>query len=1494
MSLSHLLSFSPPTFSGLKSSNQPVTGSSSLTLHGGGIGHEEATAKLRQGASSTEGSGWTSDSSALCKSSMGTGRSVSIKVTFGLEIGTVSAIMSFLIPALSKITFTNSPKVGLRSRLFLGSTFGTSSNTVVGTVGNSACQISVWRSDSSLRCKITPGLISSRLAFLTASSVALSSLTFCFSFDLQNIVSMQPRHNFPVTGGIWATVVGQNFAIFDFSLELRLAATSADASIWKSDSSLICKVAAGSDYATNLNIDRLALSLTVANQLVTSGAVYVYDMPTTSTVSPNNVPTAIGNGHLLMNKTLYQVGHGYGAWDFTLATRFGNSAAEKTVWDSCSTLYVQSPYGQGSRTEAKTVVITLGLKVSSVSQLLTYDAPAISSIRISNGPAGGSGILTLVGNNFGSVDGTLSASVGIFKCVATSWQSDTSLICQSAGAYGKGLYVDIPSLSPINFVLMPACDSLLCYREGMLTVAFSYDAPIISNVNPVVATPLQNFQGRGSSKLETIMRVEGTNFGGKDSSPVVQIGQTIGSALRWLGNDVIIAGVPAGVGEKLSVFVTVAQQYFEIPLTFSYFPPIIIGSARNSSYDGSLTVFGQNFGADDYSLSGRIGPTACEQSLYYSDTALFCKVSSGVGGLLSIAVTVGLQYQTGYEAYGFVPPIMLGMLATNQLIFNSPALPGNTISRVTVSGIHFGTSDFTPRASVAAPYYPNYTTNSDLLYIMYTACESTSWVSETSIFLRLPSGFSNSGIQLVLIATVAGQQPWIFGNKLCILSYDCASILVSLQPNSAALDTRLMAISGSNMGYADLTVRTRFTGTSAQQTTWISDSSVLNRPASGQVHKGTEGIAITIWSLISQTRTAFISFDLPLIYLVESLSSALVNAADEMNMLQVAELSDVTNIVQQFDGISLSALTSYANQATSRGSLVTVALLQPSFFRFVGQNLGFSDFTAVVSGSRTSFEATSWVQDFSVICKGTTGSAQGSDLVRITVQIFIGSITEALSYNLPSLSQMSRQNSPNKNISALLSGSDFGTTCESPAVLVGWTLSTSTHWLTDTCVSVKIEPGTLRTLGLAVTSGTKCGSVSDVLSFDKPSIVNVSNPVNSPVTGSISLFVFGIGFGYGQDVSSRMRIDRSTCELSQWIADTSIRGKLAGGTYVGDIFQGGVPENVIIIPSPEFSSFRTTPKGIVYVTVASQVQTVSDVISYDSPSLGLTRFFSINESIPFWVIDPPRAGVLGALFHTVGGGSFGRYDVCPKLRLGETSSETTVWVSYTTVTMKTAGGTSFGLDIVFTVALQDESSTLAFTYDFPSMLWVDPVVGPTDPGSEVQIFGRDLGNAALTYQIRVGFTAPQVTALVSATSLTAGLATGLGGIYALVLTAGNSAPESTWVGVYDYHSPNISQLLPANGPVTGGYPIYAYGFNFGYYDSTVYSMVSDQPCESTRWQSDTAFICKVPYIAADANALVDISVQGQNFVTTTETASEIAVAPNLFQYDAPRATDLTR
>ncbi len=75
---------------------------------------------------------------------------------------------------------------------------------------------------------------------------------------------------------------------------------------------------------------------------------------------------------------------------------------------------------------------------------------------------------------------------------------------------------------------------------------------------------------------------------------------------------------------------------------------------------------------------------------------------------------------------------------------------------------------------------------------------------------------------------------------------------------------------------------------------------------------------------------------------------------------------------------------------------------------------------------------------------------------------------------------------------------------------------------------------------------------------------------------------------------------------------------------------------------------------------------------------------------------------------------------------------------------------------------------------------------------------------------------------------------------------------------------------------------------------SVSARLSDGSCESTIWQSDTAFICKIPYIAADTKALIDINVLGKHFRTYTETASEIAVAKSLFQYDAPKATYLTR
>ena len=72
---------------------------------------------------------------------------------------------------------------------------------------------------------------------------------------------------------------------------------------------------------------------------------------------------------------------------------------------------------------------SIGDTVSAVPGLLDRDQPVLSSIDPNNGSIAGGARLQLTGQNFGTLDSSLSVFVGLSTCVSQIWTSDTGLAC---------------------------------------------------------------------------------------------------------------------------------------------------------------------------------------------------------------------------------------------------------------------------------------------------------------------------------------------------------------------------------------------------------------------------------------------------------------------------------------------------------------------------------------------------------------------------------------------------------------------------------------------------------------------------------------------------------------------------------------------------------------------------------------------------------------------------------------------------------------------------------------------------------------------------------------------------------------------------------------------------------------------------------------------------------------------------------------------------------
>eukprot|EP00283_Hemiselmis_rufescens_P008191 CAMPEP_0173427680 /NCGR_PEP_ID=MMETSP1357-20121228/6824_1 /TAXON_ID=77926 /ORGANISM="Hemiselmis rufescens, Strain PCC563" /LENGTH=103 /DNA_ID=CAMNT_0014391565 /DNA_START=103 /DNA_END=411 /DNA_ORIENTATION=- len=94
-------------------------------------------------------------------------------------------------------------------------------------------------------------------------------------------------------------------------------------------------------------------------------------------------------------------------------------------------------------------------------------------------------------------------------------------------------------------------------------------------------------------------------------------------------------------------------------------------------------------------------------------------------------------------------------------------------------------------------------------------------------------------------------------------------------------------------------------------------------------------------------------------------------------------------------------------------------------------------------------------------------------------------MTEAFSFNSPSLSSVTRRNAPGTgSASVTVHGASFGHSGYSAGVRVGFSACESSDWVSDTEVACRVALGVRGTRRVTVTAGSRVGSVSEAFSFD--------------------------------------------------------------------------------------------------------------------------------------------------------------------------------------------------------------------------------------------------------------------------------------------------------------------------------------------------------------------------------------------------------------------------
>jgi hypothetical protein len=122
-------------------------------------------------------------------------------------------------------------------------------------------------------------------------------------------------------------------------------------------------------------------------------------------------------------------GRNFGATDADPVVFIGPSACTSTFYFSDSVVMCIVPPGGGLRLPV--TVSVGGQRLLSSGSLFDYESPDVSSVTPSVGPSYGGSVLTVVGSGFGTSADGATVYVGDQPCEASSWVSDTEMLCVS-------------------------------------------------------------------------------------------------------------------------------------------------------------------------------------------------------------------------------------------------------------------------------------------------------------------------------------------------------------------------------------------------------------------------------------------------------------------------------------------------------------------------------------------------------------------------------------------------------------------------------------------------------------------------------------------------------------------------------------------------------------------------------------------------------------------------------------------------------------------------------------------------------------------------------------------------------------------------------------------------------------------------------------------------------------------------------------------------------
>jgi len=1197
------------------------------TLHGMNFGLDDSTPSVRMGLTACTTTVWTSETQVLCTTASGSGPSLHAAVTVNNVPGTHVLSMTYDAPVVTFINAYNAPPTGSTSVTVFGTNFGASKMPAfaaqLAQLGQTACKSNYWISQTQMVCSVSHGvgaMLNANVILTTTPGTGI----LAYTYD-SPVVTYVSRPNGATSGGSSLTIRGSNFAPSDFSSSIAIGATVCMTSVWRTDSIIVCQLSAGIKPA-------LHGAVTVGRVVGTAELGFTYDAPVVTRTVPKNAPTSSGG-------TLTVSGTNFGMMDGSKTVSVGGTACACSIWTANSVVKCVHPIGTGL---SKAVGVTVQGLAGQLADSFTFDSPVVTFTTHSvlgaqnfNAPTSADLSVTITGFDFGMSNLSPLLNFGGKPCDTTSWVTVSALMCNSISGSGAAR-------------LSVAVDSVI----GTGPDFFTYDAPAITDLT----RPNTVTTAAGS------VTMMGLNFGPEDFSMSVRVGLTSCQTSSWTSVTSAACHTPAGTGTQsmqLSLSSVVGTGF----MAFSYDAPAVSHAMitnNPTTGGGYLTLFGNNFGVSDVSLTAGIPPSACASTTWASDTSIACMAPAG-SGTSSNTVTVSALAGTLALSFTYDAPSI-----TRLHVPNVPTTSGAT---VTLMGTNFGP-----------------TSSGNTIFIGETRCSTTYWATATQMVCGAMQGTGEAkGVVLEVSSLV--------GTFYLSFTYDTPVVTVADPLNMPTTAGVSITISGTNFGLQDSSFTMAIGETPCVDSIWISTTALSCRPAVGSGGHSGAGAAVSATVLVSAIvgtaeEIAYgFTYDSPVVTYAGSIVNGPTSGGSTLTLSGMNfGFLEYTPVRVQAGVVALSECTT------------TAWVSDTSLTCAVPMGIGTMRHIAVAYQKNIGTLAGVFTYDGPVLTHLSRANGPTSGTTMLTINgINLGAPSPYAGQSSTSASlypkNTTRAYVENDLFDSLGSytGSQFKQ-CESTAFVSSSQIVCTTPLGSGAARSVRVEVEGVTVQYNGVTSNYSVGVTLQGFSYDGP-VLTLMIPANGPITSGASLTLVGKNFG---NVNSAPQLYLSS--------DTS--GPQASVVTF-------VSESTLVATQPP-DRFGQPDAGVErHMTLVmdgtnNKKQNVINKV-FDKP-------FSFDSPV-ITDVNPKNLPTTGGMLITVAGGNFGLDDTKKYLRakIGPNSCKSTLWVSGTSITCDPSDAFSGAVSVTADLSAPGTPAnygtySLTFTYDAPVILSVS---GPT-------------------------------------------------------------------------------------------------------------------------------------------------------------------------------------